>query len=360
MAMGDAATSSDPPAAMHETPRPRPRLWRRLWRGAVATVTCATLLGIVLGFIGQSLRDRNLLLALLMYVPIVPLGLVALLLDLARRGRALRPRFVLTAIGSTGVLVGAIPMLGMKPPDAAVAGGDPLTLLHWNMQSGGRWAAQPRWERAAEQILSRQPDVIVLSEAPPDHWLFHSLHKNGRGYKTVHISNQPDSRYWYKPLVCSRWPMVMEGQVPVRNGVAMAVAVRVRRRPLRLLVVDGVSQVTVLRTPFLEDVARACDAAATEGRPFDVVVGDFNAPGRSVGFDAVRSAGGGYKRASDYSGGWRGTWPVPLPVYDIDHVLMRPDAAVKGCEMFTSLRLDTDHRGQFVTLALPPVAGAPR
>jgi vancomycin resistance protein VanJ len=358
--MKEAGTGFDRPEAMHETPRPRPRLRRRLWRWAVAAVTWAALLGIVLGVIGQLLRDRNLLLALLMYVPIAPLGLVAILFDLAGRGRALRPRFMLTVIGSAGVLVGTIPMLGTKPSDAAVAGGDPLTLLHWNMQSGGRWAAQPRWERAAEQILSRQPDLIVLSEAPPDHWLFHSLHKNGRGYKTVHISNQPDSRYWYKPLVCSRWPMVMEGQVPVRNGVAMAVAVRVRGRPLRLLVVDGVSQVTVLRTPFLQDIARACDAAAKEGRPFDVVVGDFNAPGRSVGFDAVRSAAGGYKRASDYSGGWRGTWPVPLPVYDIDHVFTRSDAAVTGCEMFSSLRLDTDHRGQFVTLALPPVARAPQ
>jgi endonuclease/exonuclease/phosphatase family metal-dependent hydrolase len=149
--------------------------------------------------------------------------------------------------------------------------------------------------------------------------------------------------------------MVMEGQVPVRNGVAMAVAVRVRGRPLRLLVVDGISRVTVPRTPFLEDIAAACDAAAKEGRPFDVVVGDFNATGRSVGFDAVRSAAGGYKRASDYSGGWRATWPVPLPLYDIDHVLVRSGAAVTGCDLFSSSTLDTDHRGQFVTLTLTAI-----
>lgn len=342
----------EPTDAVAEPTRTRPR--QRVVRFGFDFVTWATVGGILLGVLGQAVRDRDAALAVCLYVPLAPLGAWAVVIDVFRRGRSLRLRFALGGLGLLALVVGVAPMLGLKSPDAPPPGATPLTLLHWNMQSGGRLAAEPRWQRAAEQILSRQPDLIVLSEAPPDAWIFHTLKRVNGGWRTVHISNDAGSRYWYKPLVCSRWPMEMEGQLPVRNGVAMSVAVRVRGRMVRLLVVDGISDPRVVRTPFLQDVAAACNAAAKAGRPFDVVVGDFNSVGRSVGFDAVRSSAGGFKRASDYSGGWRATWPVPLPVYDIDHVLVRQDAAVTGCQVFSSHTLDTDHRGQFVTFALPP------
>jgi len=329
---------------------------RRSVHVGVRVLAWTTFVAILLGVVGQLVRDCNLALALCLYIPLPPLGLFAVLLDALRRGRSLRLRFGLTGLGLLALAIGAVPMLGVHSPDVAPEGAAPVTLLHWNMQSGGRLAAEPRWQRAAEQILSRQPDLIVLSEAPPDAWIFRTLKRVNRGWRTVHISNEAGSPYWYKPLVCSRWPMEMEGQVPLRNGVAMSVAVRVRDRHLRLLVVDGISDPRTVRTPFLHDIAAACDAAAKAGRPYDVVVGDFNSVGRSLGFDAVRSSAGGYKRASDYVGGWRATWPVPLPVYDIDHVLVRKDAGITGCEIFSSHTLDTDHRGQFVTFAPPPEA----
>ena len=348
-----APTDADHPAPAPAPARPRAGLLRRAWRFLLAVVTWTIVVVIVLGVTGQVVRDRNLTFAMLMYVPLALVGLAAIALDLLRRGRSLRRRFGLSAVGLVALAVGGIPMLGLRSPAPASAGAQRVTLLHWNMQSGGRRAAKPRWERAAEQIVARRPDLIVLSEAPPDRWLFDSLKKVGGGWKTVQMSNAKDERYWYKPVVCSRWPMTMDGHVPVDYGVAMSVTVNARGRPLRLLVVDGVSWVTVLRTHFLHDVAAACEAAAKEGRPYDVIVGDFNAVGRSVGFDEVRAAAGGYVRASDYSGGWRGTWPVPLPVYDIDHVLVGNDgAAVLGSELFSSHPMDTDHRGQIVTLGL--------
>ena len=244
-------------------------------------------------------------------------------------------------------------MLGLRRPEAPQPGSHEITLLHWNMQSGGKRANQPRWDRAAGQILARQPDVIVLSEAPPDRWIFDALYRANRGWRTVHISNKPDAKYWYKPLVCSRWPMTFEGEVAVRNGAAMSVLVEVRKKPVRLLVVDGVSSPTVLRTPFLHDVAAACEAAAAEGRPYDVVVGDFNAVGRSLGFDRLRAAAGGFRAASEYCGGWRATWPAPVPLYDIDHVWVANGHAVARCELYSGGVFDTDHRGQFVNIALP-------
>jgi endonuclease/exonuclease/phosphatase family metal-dependent hydrolase len=350
------------PTATSQTPAPpppRPGVLRRLWRFVLALVTGTTVLAVALGMVGQVVRDRAVPLALLMYLPLAPLGLAALTFDLLRRGRSIRLRWSLAGLGTLALVCGTAPMVGVRPPDPAPPGATTVTLLHWNMQSGGRDAAQPRWDRAAEEILSRNPDLIVLSEAPPDGWLFKSLHKVGRGWRTVHIQNDFGGPYWYKPLVCSRWPLRMEGRVPVRNGVAMSVAADVRGKTVRLLVVDGISSPTVLRTPFLEDIAAACREAARRGQPYDVIVGDFNAVGRSLGFDTVRSAADGYREASNYSRNWRGTWPCPLPVYDIDHVLVRTGVAVTGAELFSPPGLETDHRGHYVHLAVRSSAETP-
>jgi endonuclease/exonuclease/phosphatase family metal-dependent hydrolase len=355
--MPDPITTNETPTAPAALPAARRGVLARLWRFVLALAAWATVLAIALGMVGQVVRDRNVLLALLMYLPLAPLGLAAFAFDLLRRGRSIRPRWTLAALGMLALAWGTVSMVGVRPPDPAPPGATTLTLLHWNMQSGGRHAAQPRWDRAAEEILSRKPDLIVLSEAPPDDWLFNSLHKVGRGWRTVHIQNDLGGPYWYKPLICSQWPLRMEGRVPVRNGVAMSVAADVRGKMVRLLVVDGISWPTVLRTPFLEDIAAACREAARRGQPYDVVVGDFNAVGRSLGFDTVRSAADGYREASNYRSNWRGTWPYPLPVYDIDHVLVRTGVAVTGAELFSPPGLETDHRGQYVHLALPP---APR
>lgn len=116
---------------------------------------------------------------------------------------------------------------------------------------------------------------------------------------------------------------------------------------VRLLVVDGVSDPRAWRTPLLHGVAAACDQAAAAGEPIDLIAGDFSSPGRCVGFDAFARAGAaGYSLASRSSGGWRASYPVVLPVLDIDHVWVRSDWTVTGCDLFSSTH--SDHRGQVV------------
>jgi endonuclease/exonuclease/phosphatase family metal-dependent hydrolase len=123
-------------------------------------------------------------------------------------------------------------------------------------------------------------------------------------------------------------------------------------RPIRLLLVDGQSKVTQLRTPMLLDIASACNQARAAGIPFDVVLGDFNAVSRSVGFDALRTAAAGYSLASMSCTGWRGTWPMPMPVYDIDHVWVGAGLSVRSCSIFSNRVCD--HRGQLVQLLFRP------
>src|SRR5688500_7690355 len=82
------------------------RRLRRFWCVVRAFVTGATLVAIALGLAGHLARDRNLALALLMYIPIVPLGLWALVFDLLRRGKSVRPRFAFALMGLVCVLWG--------------------------------------------------------------------------------------------------------------------------------------------------------------------------------------------------------------------------------------------------------------
>ena len=129
----------------------------------------------------------------------------------------------------------------------------------------------------------------------------------------------------------------------------MSVTAEVRGRRLRLLCVDGQSNPFQSRLPFLVAITDLCRAASAAGRPFDLVVGDFNTPARSLGFDAMMDQG--YTLASKSDAGWRGTFPSWLPLYDIDHVWLARDLGLGSCTFFNGPH--TDHRGQVVRILLP-------
>ncbi|OJW17896.1 MAG: hypothetical protein BGO49_30900 [Planctomycetales bacterium 71-10] len=303
---------------------------------------------------GFLVRDRAAWLALLMYLPLAPPGLASAGLDLARRGRGARgPRFALTAIGLAATACSCSEMIGLGPT-ASAPGGETIRLLHWNVLWGGRPSTDASWTSIEDDILRRAPDVVILSEAPPDARLDSLTRRLGPDWTSTRLEHAPGSAYWYKLVALSRWPVRDGRPVPIRNGAALDVRIDRPGRPLRILVVDGQSRPTQLRTPMLEDVAAACRRAADEGEPYDALAGDFNAVARSLGFDAIRSAAGGYEAASRSAAGWRGTWPMPLPIYDIDHVWVRSPLRVLRCDLFANLACD--HRGQLVLLAPPPAA----
>jgi endonuclease/exonuclease/phosphatase family metal-dependent hydrolase len=129
----------------------------------------------------------------------------------------------------------------------------------------------------------------------------------------------------------------------------MSVSGEIRGDCIRLLVVDGISSPFRSRIPFLQAVARECRQAAASGRPYDIVLGDFNTPSRSLGFDDLQALD--YRLAGRSARGWRGTFPAWLPVYDIDHVWVRAGLGIGACSFFNGP--STDHRGQMVRILLP-------
>jgi hypothetical protein len=110
---------------------------------------------------------------------------------------------------------------------------------------------------------------------------------------------------------------------------------------VRVLVVDGESHPWHDRTPRLRAVAQICRDAERSGKPIDLIAGDFNAVGRSIGFETIADAG--FTSAGASGDGWRATWPSMLPLYDIDHVWTGRTWSLLGVRRITNLV--TDHRG---------------
>src|SRR5262249_18485892 len=155
------------------------------------------------------------------------------------------------------------------------------------------------------EILGREADLVVLSEAPPDDWLDGLVASMGAGASRVQVENGPGTGYWFKLAVCSKAPLRLVRRGPVADGAGVGGEATVGGRVVRLLVVDARSHPFLSRTPRLLDVAAALRRAREAGEPVDVVAGDFNSVGRSLGFDSIEAEG--YALASRAANGWRGT-----------------------------------------------------
>ena len=321
--------------------------------GAVALF--ATLLG---GLLSLIIRDRLPVVGWLIYVPLVPLGAAAVVWELLARGRGLpKLRFALGLVGALALACGIVTSrgAGLDPaPDVPVApvtpGVTPITVLQWNVRwgggGGGTDGKAARWDSICRDIARRAPDIVVLSECPSDQQLDHLEQTLGTAWAFARSEHPRRSRYLYRLVVASRWPVTLEREGAIPSGRVMQAAVAAPGGDVRVLVVDGESAFWHDRTARLGAVAQICRDAALSGKPIDVIAGDFNAIGRSVGFDRVSDAG--FTSAGASGAGWEPTWPSICPLYDIDHVWVNERWGIASVERFTNLV--TDHRGQVVRL----------
>jgi endonuclease/exonuclease/phosphatase (EEP) superfamily protein YafD len=332
------------------TPESPARPSRRAWRGRVLQVSATLIaLALVASLAGQLLRDRWVVTALLMYIPLPFVGLASVAVDLLRGGRTLRrPRFGFAGIGLLSAVFGALPLVAWGPKTIPTSGGRTLTVMQWNVRWGGT-GGEPGWQSIVADVRQRSPDVLVLSEAPGQERVSEMLGQLGHAWQSVHVENPPQAHYLYRLVVASHYPVMFERQTPITNGMTMEATVVSDKGTLRVLVVDGESSPLLPRTQRLSDVLALWRAASQRGRPIELVAGDFNAVGRSIGFDAFPAKG--YRLASDRARGWRGTFPSWCPLYDIDHVWVGGYPSVTECTFVANRH--TDHRGQVVRVRMP-------
>jgi len=312
-----------------------------------------TLLLIILGLTGQIIRDPTVKWGLFMYIPLLPLGIWAVMLDILYLGRSLpKIRFGLTVIGLCVVIFASLSMIGFAGITTRLSDNhQQISLLHWNVRWGGR-----NWQSIRQDIYQRHPDIIVISEPPNDRKLSVLLKQMGPHWTMVKVIDTM--------VVMSAWPLQFQGLTKLRKGKGMLVGVTVHDYPLRILVVDGSRNVYTpwvifframlprWRTPFLRDVVKTVAQNAKMGTPIDIIAGDFNALSRSLGFTAMQQVAGGYNLAGQFAEGqWRGTWLSWLPLYDIDHVWVHTRFQNLNTDFVTNFT--SDHRGQLVHFDLP-------
>lgn len=315
------------------------------------TITYSLLSALALGTLGQLVRDRAFVLMLFMFVPVLHVAVVACVWDAMLRGRALGVRWLLACVA---VGCGAFAVSSLWQPALApeTAGSDArVRLVQWNTLWGG--TTPESLAAVLDSIDAQQPDVVCLSEAPRSRRLRRAWDERHPGWNMASVGSRQSQSYWYNLTILTRYPVRMRQEWQLSTGHATLFEVSLPARMLRVLIADLESSPRKPRSPSIRQVAELVNARASSAEPIDLVLGDFNTPARFLGFDALAAAGGGFRRASLWSGEWRGTWPdfVPLPAYDIDHVWVSARWGVLGSRFFGSRR--TDHRGQRVDLRLP-------
>ena len=234
------------------------------------------------------------------------------------------------------LFAGCLTMFGIRgfgfapaPSDAAV-----FRITYWNV-------ARPEWR--LDKILAQSDrlgaDFAVFGEhregpRTPAQW---ATHFNGRFVLPL-----------ARELLLVAPSEIKRIDGGSLNGVGGCQICRVvmQGREVFLLMVDFTASLGRSRRPGFDRLYQIVDAYAE--KPL-LVIGDFNTPADSVHFDRLRrhltSAFGAAGR------GYAPTWPMPLPVLQLDHIWTNKHLRVVRCEHRTSIY--SDHRAVVADIAFP-------
>jgi vancomycin resistance protein VanJ len=296
------------------------------------SVTLAFLLGLTsVWAVGQVLRDSTWLSGLCFYVPspflaVVLMAAVLFFLAVGRRRSALLA-FVLV-VPPLGVVLCVENQLVRS--ESAPPG--PLRMVHWNV---GRTLHRPG---VRAFLADRRADLYVLSEIPDVQSVEQFCDDLGGNYRAEVFSNL---------AVVGRGRVVLLGRLMDRDGArAQVVGWEYDGHSLLLLVADLPSDIRVPRDPLLRELNEHIRRHGP-----DLVVGDLNAPRRSR---ALGELPPGYQHAYDSVGSGVGyTWPVPLPIYALDHCIHGRRVTPTHYTLRSSVH--SDHRCQVLDFSLASV-----
>ena len=292
--------------------------------------------------VGQAFRDRTLATAWAFYLPsaVVLASLLRLAAVEALR-RRWRPAAVLLLLALPPALAVLLLENHWQAGSEAAAGRSgqraDLRVVAWNAADFPRGV-----ERAAALLRPLDPDLVLLSEAPgkPPQELEHRL---GGGLRLTPVGSMA--------IFARGEPLDVEWLAREDELQAAFMHWRVGGRRLGVLAVNVISSPRVPRHPLLERVLAMIGA-----RVPDLVLGDFNAPRRSLALSRLPA---GFRHAYDAAGsGWSATWPAALPLLAIDQTIVGPRLVVRGYTLRTT-RI-SDHRLQLTELDFgePPAGGS--
>lgn len=333
---------------MRQAPAPEQTKQKPRWGWPSPSVLLALpWLAWCLWLVGQLARDATWLTGLCFYIPspALLLGLVigATISWRKKRRRAasllLAPTLLVSifVLGIENRLIGTRPALNNEGTSS-----DPtLRLVHWNVFSG-----KLGWDSIQDTLRATGADLCILSEVPDELNAAEFARSFGEEYTAVRRKNLAViARGELEP---PEW-LHNEGRFRV-----FGVCWHSPAGTCRVVVADLPADLLVKRDPLLRRVAQSMIRWRA-----DLVAGDFNAPRRSR---ALCPLPRGFVHAYDVAGrGYSATWPVPAPLYAIDHCILGERVQALRYDLQSSLR--SDHRMQVLDFELrapaPPAEPAP-
>lgn len=273
---------------------------------------------------GQWLRDSSWISAFLFYIPspaLIALLAVGALVSWRRKHR----RFAATL--SAMAIVPAIFVLCVENrffQTPETPSGSHLRMVHWNVCRG--WFG---WDSMQKRMRDKQADLCVISEFPATADVSSTTAAYGKKWSGLDLGGM--AVFAHGPLSNKKW-------LSQRDGVkACGVVWASPQGPCRVMVVDLDSSLFIPRDARLRKVRKLMET----WKP-DLVVGDFNAPRRSIGLSPLPE---GFVHAYDKAGsGWSYTWPFPIACYAIDQCIAGKHIVPLQYEIEGSFR--SDHRMQ--------------
>ena len=184
---------------------------------------------------------------------------------------------------------------------------------------------------------SDEADICLLSESPRYADVADLARRHlDTPYALVDAGMALLSKYPFEPL----------GSLKLTNGKGWAVRIATPNGPLNLVIVDLISHPTLDRRVPIQQLS---DWIGTLPASIPVIVlGDFNTPRDSLSFDPLRKR---LRNAYEIAGrGWPYSWPLPAPVFSIDHAWVSPSVHVLNYSMKSSWL--SDHRRQVMDIEI--------
>lgn len=282
---------------------------------------------------GRILTDTYNELIWLFFIPTVVVtlgGFLWLFLTLRNRFRILQ-LFVFVTVIASFIKVLVIDHRWHRPPAQRPPGS--IRVLHWNTAHGVLGV-----ERIVRTMVADRPDIVLISEPPRPDMIsdiaYHAL----------------DMEFIFSDAgmsLASHYPIKYLGTIDLPASAGWHALVETDSGPVEFAAIDIVSRPELYRQPIMNKLAAWIDAR-TNNIPL-VVMGDFNTPHDAASMRPVRNQ---LQFAYSLGGrGWPYTWPVPLPVYNIDHMWVSHDITVHDYNL--KVARYSDHKRQLADISFP-------
>lgn len=215
-----------------------------------------------------------------------------------------------------------------KGPDADAT----IRIVHWNIAH-----APFGYLSVFKHLRKDRPDVVILSESS------HGRYWADWGFNELGL---PFAFHDQGMTLLSRFDFEPQGTIPMPNARAWRARLALPDGPLDLVLIDVLSHPTLDRRVAIDPLAKWI--AQREAKVPLLLVGDFNTPRDARSLRPLRRLLRHAYEAAGY--GWPYSWPLPMPVYSLDHTWVSDQIVVQRYRLRGAPI--SDHRRQVLSIAI--------